>query len=43
MVLRNWLLRRFIEGRIWGRIEVTGRQARRHKQLLDYLQEERIP
>jgi hypothetical protein len=28
-----------IEGKIEGRIEVTGRQGRRHKQLLDDLKE----
>jgi hypothetical protein len=38
---RNYLLKHVIEGKIEGRIEVTGRRDRRHKQLLDDLQETR--
>jgi hypothetical protein len=30
-----------IEGKIEGRIEVTGRRGRRRKQLLDYIKEKR--
>ena len=37
---RNCLLKLVIEGKI-GRIEVTGRQGRRHMQLLDDLKEKR--
>jgi hypothetical protein len=36
---RNCLLKHVIEGKIEGRIEVTGRRERRHKQLLDDLKE----
>jgi hypothetical protein len=35
----NSLLKEVIEGKRKGRIEVTGRQGRRHKQLLDDLKE----
>jgi len=35
----NCLLKRVIEGKIEGSIEVTGRQGRRRKQLLDGLRE----
>jgi len=38
---RNWLLQRVIEGKIQGGIEVTGRQRRRHRKLLDDLKERR--
>jgi hypothetical protein len=38
---RNCLLKHVIEGKIEGRIEVTGRRGRRCKQLLDDLQETR--
>jgi hypothetical protein len=38
---RNSLLKHVIEGKIEGRIEETGRQARRRKQLLDDLNEKR--
>jgi hypothetical protein len=38
---RNRLLKYVIEGKIYGRIEVTGRQGRRRKQLLDNLKEKR--
>jgi hypothetical protein len=36
---RNYLLQRVIEGKIQGGIEVTGRQGRRHRKLLDDLKE----
>jgi hypothetical protein len=35
------LLKRVIEGKIAGRIEMTGRQRRRRKHLLDYVKETR--
>jgi len=38
---RNWLLQRVIERKIQGRIEVTGRQGRRRRNLLDDLKERR--
>jgi len=38
---RNCLLRRVIEEKIQGGIEVTGRQGRRHRKLLDDLKERR--
>jgi hypothetical protein len=38
---RNCLLQRVIEGKIQGRIEVTGRQGRRRRMLLDDLREKR--
>jgi hypothetical protein len=38
---RNCLLRQVIEGKIKGRIEVTGRRGRRHRELLDDLKERR--
>ena len=34
---RNCLLKRVIEGKIKGRIEVTGRRGRRRRKLLDDL------
>ena len=34
---RNWLLKQVIEGKIKGQIEVTRRQGRRRKKLLDDL------
>ena len=37
----NCLLKHIIEGKIEGGIEVTGRQGRRGKQLLDDLKERR--
>jgi hypothetical protein len=43
MLRGNWLLKHVTGGTLEGRIQVTGRRARRHKMLLDYLQEERIP
>jgi hypothetical protein len=38
---RNCLLQRVTEGKIQGGIEVTGRQGRRHRKLLDDLTERR--
>jgi hypothetical protein len=38
---RNCLLQLVIEGKIKGRIEVTGRRARIHRKLLDDLKERR--
>jgi len=38
---RNCLLQRFIEGKIKGRIEVTGRRGRRRRKLLGELKERR--
>jgi len=38
---RNCLLQRVIEGKIQRRIEVTGRQGRRRRKLLDDLKERR--
>ena len=38
---RNCLLQRVIEGNIQGAIEVTGRQGRRRRKLLDDLKERR--
>ena len=38
---RNCLLQRVTEGKIQGRIEVTGRQGRRRRKLLDDLKERR--
>jgi hypothetical protein len=38
---RNCLLKHVVEGKIDGRIEVTGRRGRRRKQLLDELKETR--
>jgi len=38
---RNCLLQRVIEGKIQGEIEVTGRQGRRHRKLLDDFKERR--
>jgi hypothetical protein len=38
---RNCLLRHVIEGKLEGRIKVTGRRGRRRKQLLDDLEERR--
>ena len=35
----NCLVKRVIEGKVEGRIEVTGRQGKIHKQLLDDLKE----
>ena len=37
----NCLLQWVIEGKIKGRIEVTGRRGRRHRKLLDELKERR--
>jgi hypothetical protein len=38
---RNCLLEQVIEGKIKGRIEVTGRRGRRRRKLLDVLKERR--
>jgi hypothetical protein len=38
---RNCLLQRVTERKIQGRIEVTGRQGRKCRKLLDYLKERR--
>jgi len=38
---RNCLLRKVIEGKIKGGIEVTGRRGRKRKKLLDDLKERR--
>ena len=38
---RNCLLQRVIEGKVKGRIEVTGRRGRRRRKLLDDLEERR--
>ena len=38
---RNCLLQRVTEGKIQGEIEVTGRQGRRSRKLLDDLKERR--
>jgi hypothetical protein len=38
---RNCLLKHIIEGKIQGKISVTGRQGRRLKQLMDDLKEAR--
>jgi hypothetical protein len=38
---RNHLLKHVIEGKIEGRIKVTGRGGRRYKRLLDDLRETR--
>jgi hypothetical protein len=38
---RNCLLQRVIEGKIKGEIEVTGRQGRRYRKLIDDLKEKR--
>ena len=38
---RNCLLQRVVEGKIQGGIEVTGRQGRRRRKLLDDLKERR--
>jgi hypothetical protein len=41
ILCKNCLLKHVIERKIEGRIEVTGRRGRRHKQLLDGLKEKR--
>jgi len=38
---RNCLGKHVVEGKIEGRIEVTGRRGRRRKQLLDNIKEKR--
>ena len=42
ILYKNCLLQHIIEGELERRIEVTGRQGRRHKQLLDDLYEMRL-
>jgi len=39
---RNCLLKDVIEGKIQGRLEVTGRRGRRRKQILDDVKETRV-
>jgi hypothetical protein len=41
ILCRNCLLRKVIEGRIKGGIEVTGRRGRRRRKLLDGIKERR--
>jgi hypothetical protein len=41
VLLRNCILKHVIEGKIEGRIQVTGRRGRKRKQLLDDLKEKR--
>lgn len=41
MLHRNWLIKHVLEGKMEG-LRVTGRQERRRKQRLDYLQETRM-
>ena len=41
ILCRNCLLQRVTEGKIKGRIEVTGRRGRRRRKLLDDLKERR--
>jgi hypothetical protein len=38
---RNCILQQVIEGKMKGRIEVTGRRGKRHRKLLDDLKERR--
>jgi hypothetical protein len=38
---RNWLLKKIVERKVEGRMEVTGRHGRRRKKLLDDIQETR--
>ena len=38
---RNCLLKHVIEGKVEGRIKVTGKRRRRRKQILDDLKEKR--
>jgi len=40
--IRNYLLKHVIDGKIEGRIEVTGRRGRRREQLLDDVKEKRV-
>jgi hypothetical protein len=42
ILCRNCLLKRVIEGKIEGKIEVTGRRGRRRKQLLDDLRKTKV-
>jgi hypothetical protein len=41
ILLRNCLLKHVMEGKLEGRIEMTGRRGRRRKQLLDDLKEKK--
>jgi hypothetical protein len=41
ILLRNCFLQRVTEGKVQGRIEVTGRQGRRRRKLLDDLKKRR--
>jgi hypothetical protein len=41
ILLRKCLLQQVIEGKVEGRIEMTGRRGRRRKQLLHVLKEKR--
>jgi hypothetical protein len=41
ILFRNYLLKHVIEGKLEGRIEVTGRRGRRRKQLMHDLKENR--
>jgi len=40
-IIRNCLIQHIIEGNMEGRIEVTGRRGKKHKQHLDDLKEKR--
>jgi hypothetical protein len=42
MLRRNCLLKHVIEGKMEGRIEMTGRRGIRRQQLLDDLEEKRM-
>jgi hypothetical protein len=42
ILLRNCLIKQVIEAKIERRIEMTGRQRRRHKQLLDDFREKQV-
>jgi hypothetical protein len=41
ILIRNCILQRVTEGKIQGGIEVTGRQGRRRRKVLDELKEEK--
>jgi len=41
ILCRTCLLKHITEGKIEGRIEVMGRQGRKHKQLMNDIKEER--
>jgi hypothetical protein len=42
ILLRNSLLKHVIEGKLEGKLEMTGRRGRRRKQLMDDLKVKRI-